>query len=222
MKCLIAQPVRLTARLRHKRMTTQLAPHDTADLLNEAQQLLELGLERYGRNQPEQAIDCWERVLSVDPGNHVALDYLQAAGWTGSDDSITTTTKAREPIERAAPSNWGAMLDEAMTLPGAVAAALVDYRDGATLGTRGTECGHDVALSASRNAKVVRAKLEVMREVGADAAVEDIVMTLDVEHHVIQLLEGTSLFVYLVLDKGTGNLGMARHRLAAIRSAFTA
>ncbi len=44
----------------------------------------------------------------------------------------------------------------------------------------------------------------------------------DARHGVLQLLEGTSLFLYLVLDRGTGNLGMARHRLSAIRVAFVA
>lgn len=116
------------------------------------------------------------------------------------------------------PKNVDESLADAMAIKGAVGAALVDYSSGMTLGTVG---GGDLNLevAAAGNTEVVRAKMAVMKELGIKGGIEDILITLDDQLHLIRLLQsqnGDGLFFYLALRKDQANLAMARHQLANI------
>jgi tetratricopeptide (TPR) repeat protein len=43
--------------------------------------LLQQGLDHYGRNDIDRAIDCWREVLELDPSQAEARDYLESAGF---------------------------------------------------------------------------------------------------------------------------------------------
>lgn len=106
-------------------------------------------------------------------------------------------------------------LKEAMTIPGAIGVALVDYESGMTLGTAGGG-SIDLEVAAAGNTDVVRAKMRTMEALGLDDRIEDILITLGTHFHLIRLVRstrGTGLFLYLALDKATANLAMARRSL---------
>jgi hypothetical protein len=106
-------------------------------------------------------------------------------------------------------------LQEVMKINGAIAAALVDWKSGMTLGTIGS--GLNIDLAAAGNTNVVRSKLSVMRDLKLKGTIEDILITLSEQYHLIRLLHGNAnLFLYLALDREQANLGMARHKLAAL------
>ena len=42
--------------------------------------LLSWGLDHYGRNEVDEAVRCWRRVLELDPQHAIARDYLETAG----------------------------------------------------------------------------------------------------------------------------------------------
>lgn len=110
-------------------------------------------------------------------------------------------------------------LSSAMELDGAIAAALVDWESGMTLGTAGGGADFDVEFAASGNTQVVKAKMAVMRDLGLPGSIEDILITLSSQYHLIRpLTSNPSLFLYLAIDGKRGNLGLARHRLRAIES----
>lgn len=112
-------------------------------------------------------------------------------------------------------------IQAAVAIDGALAAALVDYDSGMTLATAGT--GVDLELAAAGNTEVVRAKLRVMGSLGLDDTIEDILITLGKQFHLIRLVSsksGQGLFLYLVLDKGRANLAMARRQLQSIEQAL--
>lgn len=44
-------------------------------------QLMAEGLDHYGQDRVERAVDCWRDVLSLNPRHQVARDYLEAAGY---------------------------------------------------------------------------------------------------------------------------------------------
>lgn len=112
-------------------------------------------------------------------------------------------------------ANLNETLEEIMKMDGAVAAALVDWESGLTLGTIGN--GINIDLAAAGNTNVVRAKLSVMKDLKLKGSIEDILITLSEQYHLIRLLnEHPNLFIYVALNRSNSNLGMARHRLNGI------
>ncbi|WUM95947.1 hypothetical protein OG905_04690 [Streptomyces sp. NBC_00322] len=113
-------------------------------------------------------------------------------------------------------------LKEAMTsIEGSLGAALVDYTSGMALGTLGGGKDLDLSVAAAGNTDVIRAKTRTMEQLGLKDEIEDVLITLGDQYHLIRLLKGRSgngLFLYLVLDKAKSNLAMARHRLKRIEA----
>ncbi|MEU8679476.1 hypothetical protein [Streptomyces sp. NPDC048560] len=113
-------------------------------------------------------------------------------------------------------------LKEAMTvIEGSVGVALVDYTSGMALGTLGGGKDLDLTVAAAGNTDVVRAKIRTMEMLGIREDIEDVLITLGSQYHLIRLIKGrggNGLFLYLVLDKGRANLAMARHQLRRIET----
>ncbi len=112
-------------------------------------------------------------------------------------------------------------LKESMTIEGAIGVALVDYTSGMALGVVGGGKDLDLTVAAAGNTDVVRAKLRAMEMLGLTEAIEDILITLDTQYHLIRLLTGRAgkgLFLYIALNKTRANLAMARHQLRRIEA----
>jgi hypothetical protein len=111
-------------------------------------------------------------------------------------------------------------LKEAMNIEGAVGAALVDWGSGMSLGSLGGGKFLDLDLAAAGNTEVIRAKTRTMSALQLEDAIEDILITLSKQFHVIRLLKrpdaGEGLFLYLVLDRTKSNLALARHQMKRI------
>lgn len=109
-----------------------------------------------------------------------------------------------------------------MTIDGAIGAALVDYDSGMTLATAGD--GLDLELAAAGNTEVVRAKMRVMDSLGLNDKIEDILITLGSQIHLIRLVsgpDGHGLFIYLALDRARANLAMARRQLQNVEQGLS-
>ncbi|MFJ8184518.1 hypothetical protein [Streptomyces sp. NPDC096105] len=111
-------------------------------------------------------------------------------------------------------------LKDIMTnVEGALGAAVVDYSSGMALGTLGGGKDLDLTVAAAGNTDVIRAKVRTMELLGLTGQIEDILITLESQYHLIRLVTGRSgngLFLYLVLDKSRSNLAMARHQLRRV------
>ena len=98
-----------------------------------------------------------------------------------------------------------------------VASALVDFNSGMCLGSVGSGNGFDINVAAAGNTDVVRSKMKVMKALGINGGIEDILITLEGQYHLIRMLRSQQgLFLYVALRRGTANLAMARHALAEI------
>jgi predicted regulator of Ras-like GTPase activity (Roadblock/LC7/MglB family) len=93
---------------------------------------------------------------------------------------------------------------------GTLGIALVDYESGMCLGSVGA--GIDVETAAAGSMEVMKAKAKVMRALGIAGGIEDMLITLESQYHIIRPV-GTALFLYLAMDRPQGNLALARHRL---------
>ncbi|MCF3118825.1 MULTISPECIES: hypothetical protein [Streptomyces] len=118
--------------------------------------------------------------------------------------------------------NTETALKETMTaITGTLGAALVDYTSGMALGTLGGSKELDLTVAAAGNTDVVRAKVRTMEMLGIKGEIEDILITLSDQYHLIRLLKSrnnSGLFLYLALDKEKANLAMARHQLRRIEA----
>jgi hypothetical protein len=107
-------------------------------------------------------------------------------------------------------------LGQAIQLNGCQGAALVDFESGMCLGTAGN-AGFDLELAAAGNAEVVRAKKSIRDKLGLNDKIEDILITLTGQYHLIRMV-GTTMFIYCVLDRARANLALARKELQAIEA----
>lgn len=102
-------------------------------------------------------------------------------------------------------------MQEMMTCDGALCAALVDSSSGMILGQIGS--GVDLEVAAAGNTEVVRAKFKTMRALGLSDVIEDILITLGKQYHIIRpSSRKEGVFIYFVLDKQRSNLAMARRK----------
>ncbi|MFB9908861.1 hypothetical protein [Allokutzneria oryzae] len=118
--------------------------------------------------------------------------------------------------------NIDTALKDAMSIAGAVGVALVDYESGMSLGSSGGGDWLNLELAAAGNTEVVRSKLRVMSTLALNDTIEDILITLHRQYHLIRLLDSvksrSSLFLYLVLERDLSNLALARHHLKRIEA----
>ena len=116
-------------------------------------------------------------------------------------------------------------LKEAMTIEGALGVALVDWESGMSLGTLGGGKYLDLEVAGAGNTEVVRAKMRTLSSLRINDTIEDILITLGKQYHLIRLLRqsdsGQGLFLYLALDRGKSNLALARLSLKRIESELT-
>ena len=107
-------------------------------------------------------------------------------------------------------------LDELMDIDGAVGAAVVDYENGMTLGTAGGR-NLDMELAGAGNTEVVRSERNIIHDLGLDGDIEDLLISLETSYHLIRMCENhKDVFIYLVIDRDKGNLGLSRRSIDKI------
>lgn len=115
--------------------------------------------------------------------------------------------------------NLAQSLEELLQIDGALAVAVVDSNSGMVLGKAGG--GLDLDVAGAGNTEVVRAKMKTMKSLGLKDNVEDILITLGKQYHIIRpMTERPGVFVYLVLDKAKASLALARIKTAEIESSL--
>ena len=107
----------------------------------------------------------------------------------------------------------------AQDLPGFMAASLVDIESGMTLGLKSLRPDFDLAAASAYNSEMVKQKLKIMRALNLKTHLEDMLLTLGDQIHVIKVV-GTGTFIYLAVDRAQSNLAIVRNVLNKNVSAF--
>ncbi|WP_316015613.1 hypothetical protein [Roseobacter sp. HKCCA0434] len=106
-------------------------------------------------------------------------------------------------------------------LQGFLGACIVDADSGMMMVSLGGS-SLDLEVAAAANTEVVKAKQRAIRELGLDDSIEDILITLGGQYHLIRPL-GISpmVFIYLALDRENSNLALARRALKTAEQSVT-
>jgi len=105
-------------------------------------------------------------------------------------------------------------------MPGYMAASLVDLESGMTLGLKTVRPDFDLAAASAYNSEMVKQKLKIMKALNLKTTLEDMLITLGEQIHVIKMV-GTTTFIYLVVDRSASNLAIVRNVLAKHVASFT-
>jgi len=97
----------------------------------------------------------------------------------------------------------------ASEIPGFIAAALVDIDSGMTLGLKSMRPDFDLAAASAYNSEMVKQKQKIMRALSLRTHLEDMLITLGDQIHLIKLVTPTT-FIYLAADRATVNLAIVR------------
>ena len=199
---------------------------------------------RIGAAPPVRSVDSnWQELLMesvrrIDELGRQSNDHPSGSGWTRAppapeDDAIDQAFLELEaetkplrparvpsisPIEtRTEPfMNIKDSLAKLNQIDGFVGAALVDSESGMLLGQEGGG-NLNLEIAAAGNTEVVRAKRKTMTNLALKDGIEDILISLTGQYHLIRPLRSRStLFFYLALDRKRANLAMARIALADV------
>lgn len=106
-------------------------------------------------------------------------------------------------------------------IDGFVGSALVDSESGMLLGHEGGG-NLNLEVAAAGNTEVVRAKRKTMHNLALKDGIEDILITLGKQYHLIRPLRARpTIFFYVALDRQRANLAMARIALADVEKELT-
>jgi len=116
-------------------------------------------------------------------------------------------------------------LNKLMEIEGMIGACIVDSNSGMMLGSAGGGTGTlslNLELAAAGNTEVVRAKRKTMKALNLNDPIEDILITLGRQYHLLRPLStNDALFIYVALDRSRANLALARHYLASAEKELT-
>jgi len=107
-------------------------------------------------------------------------------------------------------------LESLRNIDGYVASALVDEDSGMLMAGDSIISSIDLELASAGNAEVVRAKRKVAASLKLNDTIEDILISLERQYHLIRpLVSNKNVFLYVIIDRQKSNLAMARHHLKA-------
>ncbi|MFQ1700098.1 roadblock/LC7 domain-containing protein [Loktanella agnita] len=104
---------------------------------------------------------------------------------------------------------------------GFIGACMVDSETGLMMASEGGG-KFDLEAAGAANTEVVKAKLSAIEMLDLDDHIDDILITLGKQFHLIRPLEKSpKVFLYVALDKKAANLGMARVQVKKVEQSIS-
>lgn len=92
---------------------------------------------------------------------------------------------------------------------GFIAASLVDLESGMTLAVKTSRTDFDLTAASAYNSELVKQKLKIMGALNINGGIQDMLISLDDQIHLIKMVNPTT-FLYLAVDKAQSNLAIVR------------
>lgn len=103
---------------------------------------------------------------------------------------------------------------------GFIAASIVDLDSGMTLAIKASRTDFDLTAASAYNSELVKQKLKIMRTLGLSGTIEDMLITLSDQIHLVKLI-GPNTFLYLAVDKKQSNIALVRSAVNRHANALT-
>ncbi|EKT3957762.1 hypothetical protein NTJ28_001752 [Flavobacterium psychrophilum] len=93
---------------------------------------------------------------------------------------------------------------------GFIAVAVTEIKSGVSYYSLSVDKDFDPELAAAFNLEVVKAKLNAINALGLNQSIDDILINLSSQIHIIDISENNEYFIYLAVDASKANLGMTK------------
>ena len=114
--------------------------------------------------------------------------------------------------------------DMKTNVPGFIAVSVTEVRSGVSYGAESVDPSFDPNLASAYNLEVVKAKQNALQILGlaSKEKIEDILITLTNQIHIIDIAASGGYFIYLAVDSSKANLGLTRALLAKYKKDLAA
>ncbi|MDR6762911.1 MULTISPECIES: hypothetical protein [unclassified Flavobacterium] len=100
---------------------------------------------------------------------------------------------------------------------GFIAVSVTEVETGMSYCSLSVNPDFDPELASAYNLEVVKAKLNAIKALGLDQKINDILITLTDQIHIIDVSEDGQYFIYLAVDAKKANLGLTRATLGKFK-----
>jgi hypothetical protein len=141
-----------------------------------------------------------------------SLRTVDEIGLHGNDNELIEL----EDVPTDHSSDLRRFVDRLRRLDGYAAALMIDGDSGVMLGLDGEPPGFDLHTAAAGYGELYRIERDTIANLGVRDRIEDVVITLSRQYHVLHAVVGQpSLLLCVVLDRDSASLGLVRYALAA-------
>jgi len=106
-------------------------------------------------------------------------------------------------------------------VPGYIAVAVTEIKSGISYYSNSAIADFDPELASAFNLEVVKAKLNAINALGLNETIDDIMITLSSQIHIIDVADNNEYFIYLAVDSTKANLGMTKALLNKYKKEIT-
>jgi hypothetical protein len=106
-------------------------------------------------------------------------------------------------------------------VPGYIAVAVTEIKSGISYYSNSVKPEFDPELASAFNLEVVKAKLNAINALGLDETIDNILINLSSQIHVIDVADNNEYFIYLAVDSSKANLGMTKALLNKYKKEIT-
>lgn len=102
------------------------------------------------------------------------------------------------------------MDDLKTNVSGFIAVSVTEIKTGMSYCSLSVDPSFDPELASAYNLEVIKAKFAAIKALGLTQKIDDVLITLSTQLHIIDVSDNGEYFVYLAVDSSKANLGMTR------------